>query len=296
MSAQNSNAMIVPGGAGLVLSTNVRSLQDTLMTAARASIELAVAEQGHAMEEFGDLNIRAMVVTEALRMTSGLDLATVLARGAFIKQIEEEGLVGVHPNGYANLTHLAKENGIASVAELSDIRSLCEVIFPYVENVLGWDLADTWEKVGKSNFRELVPALRSMITGENADHDSVRSSVEQMLNNSAADILANEHTTVEELDDSEVRRNAVESLLRGTVGRTVRETRRAVRPSPVPAVPMATLRLDEQWFAVLNIHTQEQFDLVQRILSAHANNMTLDASELTPAQRRFLHGVFGETE
>ena len=120
--------------------------------------------------------------------------------------------------------------------------------------------------------------------------------VEQMLNNAAADIIANDHTPVEELDDSEVRRNAVESLLRGSVGRTVRETRRTIRPNPVPAVAMATLRVEEQWFAVLNIQTQEQYDLVQRVLAAHANNMTLDASELTPAQRRFLRSVFGENE
>jgi hypothetical protein len=114
-------------------------------------------ESGGNLGDYSDLNMRAMVVTEALRLTSGLDLTTVLTRGALIKQIEDEGLVGVHPNGYANLTQLARENGIASVAELSDIRALCEVIFPYIQNVLGWDLNDTWEKVGKSNFRELVP-------------------------------------------------------------------------------------------------------------------------------------------
>jgi hypothetical protein len=44
---------------------------------------------------------------------------------------------------------------------------------------------------------------------------------------------------------------------------------------------------------VLNIQTQEQYDLIVRILNAHANNMTVDASALTPAQRRFLRSVFG---
>lgn len=292
MSNQRSQIQLVQSDS-IILSRSLQSLQDTLMEAARQSIDAAI---GDGLAEYTDLNRRAMYVTEALRLTSGLDLSTVLMRGALIKQIEDENLVGVHPNGYANLTALARDAGIASVSELSNIRDLCEVVFPFIQNILGWDLKDTWEKVGKSNFRELVPALRSMITGEDADHESVRQAVAQMLDSSAAEMIINEEATQDTLDDSEVRRNAIESLLRGSAGRTVREVRRSVRPNPVPPVHMATIRVDEQWYAVMQCETREQYDLVMRVLSAHANNQAIDPNELTPAQRRFLRSVFGGNE
>jgi hypothetical protein len=82
-----------------------------------------------------------------------------------------------------------------------------------------------------------------MITGEDADHDSVRTAVGQMLDNAAADLIANNQATQETLDDDEVRRNAIENLLREGATSTTREMRRRVRPARVPAVPMATLRL-----------------------------------------------------
>jgi hypothetical protein len=299
MSDNNENTQIqLAGTTTNAIVLGYASLKESLLSAAKLSVDREIERSGGNLGDYSELNLRAMYTTEALRFTAGLDLATVLTRGDLLKQIEEEGLVAAHPMRYGSLTRLAKDVGISSVTELSNIRTLCEVIFPYITDVLGWDLADTWEKIGKSQIFELVPALSSMMTGENASHETVRATVEQMLDNSAAEILADPENDVtpETLDEGEVRRNAVESLLRGSVGRTVRQVRRTIRPSAIPDIPMATMRLDEQWIAILDIRTQEQYDLINRLLAEHAENVTLDNPELTPAQRRFLRGMFGDTE
>ena len=272
----SNSIQLAPQADSVILTTGLQSLQQSLFAAAEQNINTALGDQANA---FSALSRRAMVVTEALRLTSGMDLSTIIMRGQLIQQIEEEGLVGVHPNGYANLTALAQENGV-SVGEFSDIRALVGTIFPYIADVLGLNLVEVWEQIGKSSFREMVPALRSLITGERADHDSVRQAVENMLNNAAAG-LQQEGATTADLETEEgiaaIRRNAVSSLLQDGMTLPTRQLRRRVRPSRVPAVEMATLQTAEsQWFAVLKIESLEQRDLIVRVLNSHTNNMNLD--------------------
>jgi hypothetical protein len=286
---------IAPQADSVALTTGLQSLQQSLFSAAEQNIDVALGDQAGA---FSALSRRAMVVTEALRLTSGMDLSTIIMRGQIIKQIEDEGLTGVHPNGYANLTKLAEDNGV-SVGEFSDIRALVEVIFPYIVSELGMNLVEVWEQIGKSSFREMVPALRSLITGEQADHNSVRTAVEQMMNGSAASLLADEQNpwTQEELATEEggqaVRQRAVASLLQDGMTMPTRDLRRRVRPSRVPAVQMATLQTAEsQWYAVLKLETLEQRDLVLRVLNSHSNNMNLEARGRQHEQLRDTLGSF----
>jgi hypothetical protein len=291
MQSQNNSIQLVQADS-TALATGLGSLQQTLFQAAEENIRTYLGEEAN---NYSSLQMRSMIWTEALRLTSGIDLSTILTRGSIIKQIEDEGLHGVHPNGYANLTTLAEQNGVA-VGELSDIRSLCEIIFPYIQNELGLSLVATWEEIGKSSFREMVPALRSLITGENASHNSVRQAVEAMLNGAASAIAIEENCDTTDIPDVEVRRRAVSSLLSDAATMPTRQLRRRVRPSRVDPIEMATLQTgDNQWYAVMQFESQEQKDLALRILNPHTENQELDArGDAHTTRRSFLGSLFGE--
>ena len=117
------------------LSNTLLGLEGQLEAAARQNLEQVLSTQGTNLQAFTDLEIMAMVETEKLRLVNGMDLATVLIRGKIIKNIEDRALHTVHPNGFADLTALAKSVGI-SVSELSDIRTMTQIIFPWIEENL----------------------------------------------------------------------------------------------------------------------------------------------------------------
>jgi replicative DNA helicase len=277
MSDQNAIQLAV-GTESVQLASALGNLQNTLFEAAEANIRAALGEEAN---QYSALQMRAMTYAEALRLTSGMDLSTIITRGNIIRDIETQGLTGVHPNGYANLTALAAENGV-SVGELSDIRALCDVIFPYIAETLQMNLMEVWDRIGKSSFREMVPALRSLITGEQPNHASVRQAVEQMLNGAAIALADVEECEPADVPETDVRRQAVVALLNEATVHTTREMRRRVRPSPVPHVQMATLEIAEgQWYGLLKFDSQEQLDLVLRILNPHIDNMRLSGRGLS---------------
>lgn len=275
------------------LSHALGNLTQSIFQAAEENINIAIAGDPSA---YSALERRAMIAAEALRLTNGMDLAAILTRGDIIAQIERENLSGVHPNGYADLTALAREQGI-SVSELSDTRALCEVIFPYITNVLERSLAEVWTSVGKSSMRELVPALRSLITGEDAAHNSVRTAVATMLDNAATQLISDgviaQGDTGEEAE-SAVRRSAVESLLTAGATMPTRELRRQVRPTRTPPVDASWLQTAEnRWYAVLKIENREQYDTIMRILGTHANNQILNGQD-APRAVNTIRSLFGD--
>ncbi|MGE5375915.1 MAG: hypothetical protein ACM3XO_12730 [Bacteroidota bacterium] len=294
MSTQNSAIELAQPADSIILASALDNLRSTLFAAATANIEAALGDE---VGSYTALERQAMIATEALRLTSGMDLSTIITRGGIIRDIEQQGLVGVHPNGYANLTALAMENNI-SVAELSDIRALCDVIFPYITEVLELNLIAVWDEVGKSTFREMVPALRSLITGQNADHNSVRNAVEGMLNNAAISLAEAQEVSTSEIPDVDVRRQAVISLLHEGATMPVRDMRRRVRPTPVPHISMTTMQTrEDQWYAVLRITSQEQYDLIMRILNSHTDNQLVSGrGDGQGEYRRLLGSFFGDRE
>lgn len=282
-----TNQLTVPVADNANLSLALGSFNDVLFRAAEENINMAT-EGG---EGYTALERRAMIAAEALRLTSGMDLAAILTRGEIIAQIQREGLISVHPNGYADLTALAREQGI-SVGELSDTRALCEIIFPYITNVLGRSLAEIWAEIGKSSMRELVPALRSLITGEEAAHGSVRTAVETLLNNAAAELIT-EGVPQDELEVDDVRMRAVIGLLQQGATLPTRELRRTVRPTRTPPVQSTTMSVaEEEWFTVLHITSQDQYDMLMRLLDRHFNNVLINGENATPTVRS-LRNLFG---
>jgi hypothetical protein len=76
----------------------------------------------------------------------------------------------------------------------------------------------------------------------------------------------------------------------------VRQLRQTVRPSRTPNVEALTLKTgDEEWFAVLQITSQDQLDMFTRAMNSHMNNMLLNGEDEAAAKhRRLLRSMFGE--
>ena len=71
---------------------------------------------------------------------------------------------------------MARAQGI-SIAELSQVRSLCNIIFPYIENTLHMSVPALWEEIGRSNFCDMIGMMRGIITGEPTGSASVTASI-----------------------------------------------------------------------------------------------------------------------
>ena len=278
----------------IVLSDS-RQLGSLLGNLSNSLIEHAAekinADLGDDIGSYSALEVRAMTMVEALRLTSGFDLTAIMTRGQLIQQIEQESLVSVHPGRYSTLTAMAQEQGI-SVGELSDTRALYGTIFPYVENVVGLSVAQLWGSIGKSVFREMVPNLMSLITGEQPAHTSVRESVITLIENATNSLVAEGQIEQGELSQeqeeqrmSQIRRRAVNDLL--TLGSTstsrqVRATLRPTRTQPLSAVMMAPFSdeglLEGEGYAVMKFSGQDQLDMVRRLMGSHLVSTTINTN------------------
>src|SRR4051794_10236286 len=95
----NNQVVLAQPADSRSLSLALNNLTSSIFHAAEENINQALEGSGDA---YSALERRAMVATEALRLTGGMDLAAIITRGDIIRQIETEGLVGVHPNGFAD--------------------------------------------------------------------------------------------------------------------------------------------------------------------------------------------------
>jgi hypothetical protein len=226
-------------------------------------------------QQWTALEKRAMVQVRKLSMLNGFDLATILERGQTLHTIDQEGLVGVFPGDYTSLEMIAGDVGI-SVAELSDTRALCDVIFPWLEANSGKAVAEWWDQVGKSKFREMVPVLRALISGAaTTDRASVREAVENILNSVQATAQA---AGQEPLSVDEARFQGVLNVLEA--GRLpVREMRQQIRPNRTPNIPgVRFTNPDGINFVVLKITPDQQL-MLTRLLGTHVDMVSVPANE-----------------
>jgi hypothetical protein len=193
-----TNIALYDISTNLALSGTLTNFKDQIFHAAEQNYETA---QNGQTDTNTAAERRAIIMFETLRLTGGLGLSEILIRGDIIKSIEEEGLWTILPGVHANTAKAAaQEMGISS-SEYSYIKDMVCTIFPYVTTTLGWNLADTWENIGKSNFKELVPVLKGVITGENSDSDQANAAVQAILN----DVAATGQAAGQTLDTAQIR-------------------------------------------------------------------------------------------
>jgi len=263
-------AITIAPSTNTELSAILSTLHSSLENAAQHAVDAETQGQ-----QWTALEKRAMVQVRKLSMLNGFDLATILERGQTLHTIDQEGLVGVFPGDYTSLEMIAGDVGI-SVAELSDTRALCDVIFPWLEANSGKAVAEWWDQVGKSKFREMVPVLRALISGAaTTDRASVREAVENILNSVQATAQA---AGQEPLSVDEARFQGVLNVLEA--GRLpVREMRQQIRPNRTPNIPgVRFTNPDGINFVVLKITPDQQL-MLTRLLGTHVDMVSVPANE-----------------
>jgi hypothetical protein len=254
---------IVPyrASTSMTVSSALDTLEARLFEAAQAN----VAQAG---EGFTQLELHSMTIIEELKLINSMDLAAVMLRGRLIDQIEREGLWAAHPGQYGTLEEMARDQGI-TISELSNIRDLTRTIFPYMEGTLGIPVAQVWEQIGKSNFRELVSVLKYLISGETPGRGATADTLAHLLEDTAATAAAADLPA----DDASIRRMAVANLLEDGAAMTNRQLRNSLRPERTDALEPAVINAGGLKLVLMEV-TDDQYLMFQRVMNNH-----IDVSE-----------------
>jgi len=251
--------------SSLTLNTALSGFREQLQIAAQQNLDAFLEGSD---EGYTEMEKRAMMVVEELRLLNGLDLATIYMRGDLVRQIRTEALHTVHPERYGSLEELAKDQGI-SASELSQTMSLVDVIFPWMEEH-GMSVAQVWEEVGKSNFREMTPALVALITGEDPARASTRSAVDALLN----DVAATNVASGVEMDEDELADAAAELLMEAGGQMTNRALRTHLRPDRTEPIELTVIRTNGRRMVVANID-EDQWVMLQNKLGRYMEEISL---------------------
>jgi len=249
--------------------------------AARQNLQIAIDAAGINLGTYTQPELRAIIKLEQLKLIGDLGLAEVLLRGKIIREIENEGLWSIHPNRYASMQEAAKDQGI-STSEYSNIRDLYNIVFPYLSEQMGVNLAEAWEEIGKSNFRELCPTLVRIITG----NPSSSRRVEAVYNNLMEDIEASNAAEGMTMTEEEVRRILVERLLEAghLPNRQLRQRIRPERPSLVTIHVVEYHRDGRPQKVLVSLVDEQQFAVLQRRLDGQIRLRPTQMVELANSQ------------
>ena len=261
--------------SSLSLSNSLLGIESALEAAARANVEAAG-------DGFLDAEKEAMTVIEELRLINSMDLAAVLLRGKLLKRIEETSMWSYHPARYGSLEEMATDQGI-SVSNLSNIRDLNFVIFPWMTEK-GMSIAEKWEQIGISKFRELIPVLKVMITGQESRTTSVQNSVNAILDDTAATLRS--ANPDREITEEEIRDTAIDDLL--TAGELLRsrELRARIRPQRTENISVDSfVARDGSRFIIADL-TEDQWIMFDRLLGQHVDNVNVLCSDGARARQR----------
>jgi hypothetical protein len=256
------------------LANALTGLEASLLAAAQANVALVAADGGYSQTE-----IQAMVLVDQLKQVNGLDLAAILLRAKYIRQIEATGAINNHPGGYQSRDEMARGQAI-SPTELSHTMDLVDYVFPYMQDVLGMNIPQAFEEIGKSNLKELIPTLKAIITGIPSPTTSVQNSVETLLDDVAATALA----AGQLVDGPEIRRRAVAQLLDDGAHLTNRELRRTIRPERTPSINVTGFRSNGQRTIIATV-SEEQWVLLQRRMGTYMDEIIHNLPE-DPLQRQ----------
>ncbi len=216
-----------------------------------------------------ELQKRSMFYIDQLKQINGLDLAAVLFRGEVLNVIVQENLFATHPGQYVTLQEMASKNGI-SMSEISQTLDLYNIIFPYLQNNYDIPLAQWWEEIGKSKFREMTPVLKALITGEMPGRGSTRESIERILQE-GLDVAegAGEDVENEEVQQ-EVRQRVIDELL--DLGRdlTNERLRQHMRPERTEPINITLVETGDNRIVMAQLD-QDQLDLLSRRMRGRLN-------------------------
>jgi hypothetical protein len=254
------------------MSNSLIGLNEQFERAARQNVQQYLSEVGDTAA-FTNTEKHAMVKLEQLKLIGDLTLAEILLRGQVIAEIESHGLWNTHPMGFGSMEEAAEAQGI-SQSEYSNIRDLCETIFPYLANN-GYNIADLWESIGKSKFRELIPLLKRAITGE----ESRSERVEQIFDNEMNDIFATARATGEHITEETARGVLIDQLVEA--GQLpVRELRQRIRPERTPSMAAYRLPYRNNRSVYIVVADADQQELLNRRLQGYIDTTPVTEEEV----------------
>jgi len=251
----------IPISTNIQMSNCLHTMNDQFEQAARHNVQIYLNTIGEE-QSFTYNEQKAMVKLEQLKLIGDLTLAEVLLRGQVIREIEAYGYWSTHPMGFSSMNEAAQAQGI-SQSEYSNIRDLTEVIFPYL-NTNGYNIADLWESIGKSKFRELIPILKRVITNERSRSNRV----EAIFENAMDDIHATTLVQGENITDETAREILVAQLIEeGQL--PVREIRRRMHRNQTPSIQAYHFPFRNNQAVVLMMINEDQEENLNESLGGH---------------------------
>ncbi len=286
------------GGAVVQYQVSASDLYSGSLMGIHTIIEQAAAEvvrdqivAAGGSENFSAINIQAMTAVEAFRQVSGLDLTAVMLRAYYLRMIQEQNLLANHPGHYSSLSDMAAQNG-CSVSDMLATLDMVNILFPYVENQMGIPVHELWATVGKSKLKEMLPVLKTLITGENSDTESVQLAIERMMDEQYASfradpelqeavaIMDDEHepeqnrAAVRERLNHVARQNIIQHLIELGGQLPIIEVRRHLRPQRTQPIQFQTFQ-DGQNFIVMGSASPEQFEMMRNKMGERMETMAL---------------------
>jgi len=256
---ENNQLVISTNG---VLSNQLLGLNERLEQAARRNVRQWMEANPH--QSFTITEKRAMVKMEQLKLAGDLTLAEIILRGDIIREIESHGLWSSHPMGFSSMEEAASAQGISS-SEYSNIRDLTDTIFPFLTD-MGYNIAELWEDIGKSKFRELVPILKRIIT----DEPSSSRRVEQLFVSKLDNIFATASAEGNHINEDQARHTLIDQLLEaGTL--PVLELRQRIRPERTLSMSAYQLPAHNNNHIVMMVIDTDQIQNLSRRLNGFIN-------------------------
>lgn len=246
------------------LSANLTSLEQKIYETAQHNLDQIDGGQFTAIEK------QAILHTEALHLTGALDLTTLLIRGKIVKEIVEKNLTTQHPSEYTSLRELASDQGL-SHSELSRTLTCVDVVFPYLRDTLNVNIAEMWDRVGKSKMFEMLPHFTAMITGEESPSDRVNESVEMLRE----EVIATAVAMGRDLDDAQVNQTVIGQLLDDASQLPVREMRSRMNPDPTPPIQTTYINSEGETFLLAAL-THDQVEKFERLMASHSDAQVFD--------------------
>lgn len=275
------NAIVQLAGADVMtVEETMDTMWASLQKTAANNLQQAAVDQGGALTEFSAIELRALLYTEMLNLSKGLGFAELMVQGRIISTMEQESLHSVHPGGYTTLDELAQDQGI-SISELSQIRDLTQVIFPWVETHLSYNASYMWNEVGKSKLRELVPLLKRAITSDVA-RGTVETSYQAVVNDLLATRLV-AHPSEEAPTGEALQILVVDQLIEHGITMTNANLRQTIRPDRTPSLEPVIVRrfsngqAESQLYVIMQV-SDDQMTMLERRLHGHWDPVRTTAS------------------
>lgn len=206
----------------------------------------------------------AIIAMEKLRLSQDLTIVPTLVQMNVADEVEK--LWSAKPGGYHSLKEAVETETTMSYSEFHNLLDLKRKILPYLAE-LGVNTLEFFQNYRKSNIREMVPYLKSVISGEQSEKESVNTALARLRERVA------EYPGVETEED--IQEAIVNEILANAVG-TNRNLRKALRPDDTPEIVIYTGKGSSGKRYMVAEMDEDQFTMLDRVAGKHIDFVPVD--------------------